>query len=316
MNRDAIKAAAEWHALLCADDVAPSDLAAHARWLDAHADHRWAWQQVQLLRGKLGTLPDPAAASALQHVRQRPRNRRNALKGIVLLLAAGGAGWLGVREYPALTADYRTATGERRSVTLADGSTLILNTASRVDVRYDTGQRLIQLHEGEILIESAPDITPVKRPLRVQTREGIIEALGTRFTVHQLPHATRVDVEQYAVELRPADQPARRHRLAAGQRAEFARDAILPLGRPAIEPGAWANGMLVVTDLPLGELVAELARYRAGYLGCAPDVAPLRISGTFPIDDTERALLAVQRALPVRVRRITSYWTRIEAATP
>lgn len=314
MKRDAIKAAAEWHARLRADEAGADDSAAHTRWLAAHADHRWAWQQVQALCGKLGALPGPAAASALNLARQARTGRRNVLKGLALVLSTGAAGWLGVREYPTLTATYRTATGERRSFTLADGSTLILNTASSADVRYDAGQRLIRLHEGEILVQSAPDIVPVKRPLRVQTHEGLVEALGTRFTVRQLPHSTRVGVEQQAVELQPIDREELRYRLQAGQQAEFARDAIRPLALPAVEAGTWASGMLVVADMPLGEFAAELARYRPGHLACAPEIAQLRISGAFPIDDTERALEAVERALPVRTRRITRYWVRIDAA--
>ncbi|WP_168735288.1 FecR domain-containing protein [Pseudothauera rhizosphaerae] len=314
IDRQALKAAAEWHAQLCADDAGPDRHAAHERWLRSAAEHRWAWQQVLALRARLGALPGPHAAAALDLAQAARRDRRNLLKGVALLVTAGGAGWLGVREYPALAAGYRTALGERRSFTLADGSTLILNTDSSADVRYDAQQRLIRLHAGEILVQSAPDPAPVKRPLRVQTRDGVVEALGTRFTVRQLAHATRVGVEQHAVELRPADDAAARQRLAAGQQGEFSRNAVLGTGPSADGPASWVNGMLVVADMPLERFVAELSRYRRGHLGCAPEVARLRLSGAFPIDDTERALLAVERALPVRIRRFTRYWTQIEAA--
>lgn len=315
MNRDAIKVAAEWYARLRADEASADDSAAHARWLAAHADHRWAWQQVQALCGKLGSLPGPMAASTLNLARNARTTRRNVLKGLALTLTAGGAGWLGVRESPALTAAYRTATGERRSFTLVDGSTLFLNTGSSADVLYDAGQRLVRLHAGEILIQSAPDIVPLKRPLRVQTRDGLIEALGTRFTVRQLSHATRVGVEQHAVELQPVDGKAPPYRLVAGEQAEFSRTTIQPTASPMVETGAWANGMLIVADMPLAVFATELARYRPGFLACTPEIAQLRISGAFPVDDTERALAAVARALPVRIRHFTRYWTRIEAAT-
>jgi len=310
MNREAIKAAAEWHAQLCADDAGPEHHAAHEHWLRAHADHRWAWQQLETLRGKLGALPGPAAASTLRRSGVR-QGRRSAIKGLALLVSAGGAGWLGVREYPALTAGHRTALGERRSITLADGGTLILNSDSSVDIRYDAQQRLIQLHSGEILLQSAPDAA--KRPLRVQTRDGLIQALGTRFIVRQLPDATRVAVEQHAVLLQPAGEPGLRQRLEAGQQAEFSRSTVRPAGTPASEPGSWVTGMLVVADMPLAQFTAELGRYRRGHLACAPEVAQLRLSGAFPIDDTERALHAVAQALPVRIRSFTRYWTRIEA---
>jgi len=314
MKRAAIKAAAEWHAQLCADDTGPDQYVAHERWLQSAAEHRWAWQQVLALRARLDTLPGPHAAAALDLAQGAQRDRRNLLKGTALLVTVGGASWLGMREYPALTAGYRTALGERHSFTLADGSTLILNTASSVDVRYDNQQRLIRLHEGEILVQSAPDPALLKRPLRVQTRDGVVEALGTRFTVRQLAHATRVAVEQHAVELCPANATSGEQRLEAGQQGEFSRNAVLTTGLSTDEQASWVNGMLVVSDMPLERFVAELSRYRRGHLGCAPEIARLRLSGAFPIDDTERALLAVERALPVRVRRFTRYWAQFEAA--
>ncbi|WZB64613.1 hypothetical protein WJ970_28925 [Achromobacter xylosoxidans] len=46
----------------------------------------------------------------------------------------------------------------------------------------------------------------------------------------------------------------------------------------------------------------------AARLACDPYVAGLRISGSFPLADTDRALAAVERALPVQVLRYTRYW--------
>jgi transmembrane sensor len=60
-------------------------------------------------------------------------------------------------------------------------------------------------------------------------------------------------------------------------------------------------------------VLAELSRYRPGYLGCAPEVAGLRLSGTFLLDDSEAVLANLQDSLPVHVRRLTRYWVRIEA---
>lgn len=312
MNREALKAAAAWHAQLCSDEAGPEDHAAHARWLQAAADHRWAWQQLQALRTRLGAVPGPQSAQVLEAVRHERAGRRSVLRGLALLGGAGAATWLGYRELPALTASHRTAAGERKHFTLADGSTLILNTDSRVDVLFDAQQRLIHLHRGEILLQSATD--PARRPLRVRTRDGDALALGTRFTVRQLDGATRVGVEAHAVALQPADAPGLRRVLHAGEQGEFSRSALLPADTALVASGDWVHGMLVVADMPLAQFVAELARYRPGYLGCAPEVGGLHLSGAFPVDDTDRALAAVAQALPVRVRRVTRYWARVEGA--
>jgi transmembrane sensor len=66
--------------------------------------------------------------------------------------------------------------------------------------------------------------------------------------------------------------------------------------------------------MPLGELVQELARYRPGYLGCAPEVAQLQVSGAFALDDTDQALAALAASFAVQVRYRTRYWVQVEAA--
>ena len=70
--------------------------------------------------------------------------------------------------------------------------------------------------------------------------------------------------------------------------------------------------MLVAVDWRLDAVLAELSRYRHGVLSCSPDIAGLRLSGTFLLDDTEGALANLEASLPVRVRRLTRYWVRLE----
>ena len=73
----------------------------------------------------------------------------------------------------------------------------------------------------------------------------------------------------------------------------------------------WTEGMLVINDRALRDVLHELARYRRGHLSCTDDVANLRISGTFPIDDTDLAVLAIAKVLPVTVVSRTRYWVTL-----
>jgi len=66
-------------------------------------------------------------------------------------------------------------------------------------------------------------------------------------------------------------------------------------------------------DIALGDLLAQLARYRRGHLECAPEVAQLKVSGAFPVDDTDRALAALVSRFPLQLRSRTRYWVRVEA---
>ena len=70
--------------------------------------------------------------------------------------------------------------------------------------------------------------------------------------------------------------------------------------------------MLLADDMRLGDFVVELSRYRRGYLGCAPQVADLRLVGAFPLADTGRVLRALAETLPVRIHRPLPWWVSIE----
>jgi len=75
--------------------------------------------------------------------------------------------------------------------------------------------------------------------------------------------------------------------------------------------GAWRQGSIIAIDRPLGELLADLSRYRRGVLQCDPQIAGLKISGAFPIDDTDRALAALESGFSLQIKRYTRYWVRI-----
>ncbi len=244
--------------------------------------------------------------------------RRQALKLLSLLVAGGAVAWVGRDSLPwqRLSADYSTATGERRSIELVDGTRLQLNTDSAVDVRYDAGQRLILLARGEIFLASGADTqSPTHRPLRVRTAQGLFEALGTRFNVRLQDAATCLSVSEGSVRIdafgaRPLQAPV----AEAGQSYRIAADGVRRLERPQMDAVAWADGLIVTRDMRLADFLAEVARYRNGYLGCAAEVADLRLSGVYRLDDTDKLLQVLARTLPVRLQRHTRWWVRVVAA--
>ena len=99
--------------------------------------------------------------------------------------------------------------------------------------------------------------------------------------------------------------------LLAGQQLHFDAER---LGAPRANDAAttaWTQGSLIALDQPLGEVIAELARYRPGVLRCDPAVANLAISGVFPLDQPEQAIAALQRSLPVRAQYRTRWWVTL-----
>lgn len=295
--------AVNWYVRLHDSNATDATRAGWQAWLAADIRHAQAWARLEQLQQRLGQAP-AGAAMTLESAR---RERRIALKTLALLLGVGVVGWQGYRASP-WSADYLTRVGQSRQLTLADGSRLDLNTNTRVDIRFDAGQRLIHLRHGEILVETAKD----PRPLSVQTAEGRILALGTRFTVRQDDGLSRVTVTAHAVEVHPELAPQQGVRVDAGQSLSFSADRLGPLLPMAEDAQAWTRGMLVTVDWRLADVIAELSRYRPGYLGCTPEVAELRLSGAFNLDDGDAALANLEDSLPIQVRRLTRYWVRIE----
>ena len=309
--------AAEWLTVLMSDEASEAQHAAWQRWRRADPEHERAWQHIDAVSRRFNGLHRSAAAQALAGTQQQAVNgkRRQLLAWLGVaagggLLAAQTGAWDGVR---ALRADYRTATGERREVVLDDGSMLSLNTGSAVNVRFDDKRRLIELLAGEILVSSGHGAGSAA-PLVVATREGLVRALGTRFVVRQQDGISTVEVLESAVEIRPRDSAGAPLLLAAGRGVAFSRHA--PDAPHAIDAyaDAWSRGQLIVDDVTLGDFLADLARYRPGVIDCAPAVAQLRLSGVFPLADTQRILNMLPNSLPVQVRSRTRYWVTVEPA--
>lgn len=306
-----LKEAAGWLVRFQSESLSPSDHAAFERWRGRSAAHAAAWQRAEeMLRG-FGQVPSRVAGDALRRL-DRPR-RRQAVRALAGLLVLGPTAWLGWRELPwrEWSADARTATGQQRRMKLADGTQLVLNTASAVDIEYTAQQRTLWLRAGEILLTTGRDSPQLHRPFIVQTSQGAIRALGTRFMVRDEGRAVRVAVFEGAVEIRPGASPEASQVLPAGRQSVFNRRETGPQVPADAMEASWEQGMLAVRDWRLADLVDELGRYRRGVLRCDPAVADLRVSGAFPLNDIDASLRLLEKTLPVIVSRVTPYWATV-----
>lgn len=298
--------AAEWLVKLHAHEMTDADHAAFERWRTQSSEHQRAWAAANTLARTFGAVPPSIGKMTLG----RPRNRRTAIKTLAILMAAAPIGWF---TWQTMTRErYQTAAGEWQTQTLADGSTIRLNSGTVVDVAYSDTQRLIQLREGEILIETANDTVAPSRPFLIQTKNGKARALGTRFIVRQWEKDTQVSVLEHAVEIQTNN--FQRRVLGAGEYARFDNDAISDSKPVDISATAWTQGMLIADGLRLGDFVEELNRYRSGVLHCDPAVAHLKISGVFQLGDINKTLSILQETLPISVMQRTRYWVTIAAA--
>ena len=312
-----LREAAQWLAHLHSGHAGPADWAACAAWRQADAAHEQAWLRAERLAHKLGSVPPAVGLPVLARPPQAAR--RTVLRSLVLAGTALPAAWMGYRYMPwqSWMADYHTAAGERREVSLPDGSRVQLDSASALDVQFDAARRQLVLRAGAIWITTAPGSAQQARPFVVQTAYGQLRALGTRFAVRALPAtdsqpaSVMVAVKQGAVEVTLGGTHTPALVVAANQQATLSATRVSP---PAsLEPGtlAWVRGVLFADNMRLQDLCTELSRYRPGILYCAPEVADLRISGALQLADTDYVLTMLTTSLPVRVVTRTRYWVAL-----
>ena len=311
VSAQVLDAAIAWQ--LSLDSGNPVEREEFAKWHAPHEEHARAWRQLGMLDQRFSAASGPARTALLQSregIRRRVRKLGSGLASIVAVV--GLALFAGERYLPLdyWLADERTATGEQRILHLADGTLINLNTHSAVDVRFDEKQRLIVLQEGEILIETGHGDA---RPFIVETREGSMRALGTRFLVKREEDGTRLSVLKSAVAAHPQSNPEEQI-LREGQQVLMRNNGLGPILALNLGADAWTRGMLVVDNARLEDLIHELGRYRRGHLGVAPEVADLRITGSFPLNDTDKALSALLPTLPVQIEQHTQWWVTVAKA--
>jgi transmembrane sensor len=314
ISGEVARQAVQWWMQLQAGQASERQRQAWQRWRAASPEHEAAWQRIESMGRQMAGIPMPLARAALA-APEGPRRRR-ALQGLAVLVATGGgaAALLQSQAWRGWAADEVAQVGEQRRLLLPDGGSVVLNTGSALNLHYGPQRRVLELVRGEILVQTAAD--SLGRPFFVQTALGTVQALGTRFTVREEGQGIEVGVLQGAVQLRPVHAPHAGARLDAGQRGMLMSSAARSLGDLDASAGAWAEGMLVVSAMRLEDFLAELGRYRRGRLGCDPAIAGLRVSGAYPLADTDRILAALTSSLPVEVHSFSRYWVMVRPSGP
>ena len=303
--------AAHWLARRHASDFSEADQAALARWRSKSSQHENVWQHAQQLQSQMSGLPTAVGMAVLNRPRLA-RSRRQLLGASALMVAAPALGWLTYQHMPwrSWTADYRTAKGELRTFTLADGSQVQLNTESAISVRMDHEARRVRQHTGEMLVETAHAPAFARQPFIVETEHGQMQALGTRFIVRRHARSTTLSVLEGAVRVTPTHH-AMPVVVNAGELLQFDGHGTGPAAALMPQPDAWTMGVLYAQNMRLQDFLAELGRYRQGILRCDPEVAELRVSGTYQLRDTDGVLAFLEQTLPVRRQQRTRYWVTI-----
>jgi len=318
-ERSITEAAADWAVRLQAGGLSAVEQAQLAQWQAADPRHsealafaRQTWEALGELRldPELGGTAAPRRQAGRPATAQhRPRRRRlpRVASAAVLVLAVA-LGWLqGPQALLYLQADYLTGKGQVRSVQLADGSTVELDSGSAIRLDFSDEKRQVQLLAGSAVFDVAPMAGEEKRPFIVRSAGGQTRALGTRFVVgRESDQQAWVGVLQHSVAV-SLDAPAQRGTgervLQEGQSVRYDPQAgVVALdGLDLQRATSWRRGVLVFDRQPLGVVVERLNRYRPGRVVLTnSELAQRQVSGVFRLDMLDAALVTLTQELQVQ----------------
>ncbi|UJO99916.1 MAG: FecR family protein [Nitrosomonas sp.] len=290
--------AAQWAICLSDNQISNEQRANFEAWLAQDPRHRIAFEQVDHLW------------HSVTPRKQRSYTGIKTLLSIALLL--GGLYGLPLAEW---LADESTGVGEVRRITLADGSRITLDSDSAADIVFDMRQRRIILQRGRLLAEVAPDSLHTPRPFIVENRDGTAKALGTRYIVEQTGHDSIVNVIESEVAVANHTRPDQTVTLQSGQSLRFDKQNLRQPETMSPFAASWIEARLVYQDAPLTQVIADLARYRKGFMRINEAAGQLRFTGVLPADDPEAALSILENALPIQTKRHSKWFIRIDLQT-
>lgn len=301
-----------WLVRLKAGDLGLDERAELERWRGLSEGHRRAFDETCAL------WDDPALLAALRKAereaaylpqRDYPKlGRRLLVPTLATALVLAVLLWLD--PWTRLQADHRTAVGERRSLSLEDGSHLSLNTETAIALDLSANERRLRLLKGELYCEVRPDPA---RPFVIEAAASDTRVTGTAFTVLTEGGSDTITVLRGEVNVTSA--PGQTHTLHPDETIRADPDALGIVQRTRGAAATdWVNGSLVFQQTPLALAIARIQRYRHGTVWFREDrLREIKISGRFDLRDPEALLDTLAATLPIRLTRLTDWVVVIDA---
>jgi transmembrane sensor len=307
--------AARWFARLQGEAATGDDWLAFERWLQSSPAHAKAYDRLEGLWVDLDYAPvarDLGGRPLLAARRRTPVRAVRRQLGRRAWLAAGAAiaaglavaVGVGLWSPRVATQTYETAAGQTRDITLADGTHIRLNAASKIAVSLGRDARRVQMADAEAAFDVTHD---AKRPFLIRVGDRQVRVVGTEFNLRHRADLLDLTVRRGTVEVRPADElEAQPTRVSVGQELTHVAGqvgSILKVADPD-QAFAWTNGQLIYRDQPISDVAADLTR-RFGKPVRIADArtAALRFSGVLVTDSEAAVLRRLEAYAPVRVER-------------
>lgn len=279
-------------------------------WRARSPRHDEIWARVAMAHGASGLIL--AEKRRIERRESLGLNRRNLMLGGLCLLG-GAAGWMAAPGLIlAARADVITEKGERRRITLADGSVATLGPKSALAYDFDSGRRHIRLLDGMCFVEAAAGSSP---PFTASCGDVQVNAASAAFELSTEGGDLRVSAAHGSVEVIFSGQAAPMTFTLQQQQWLRLDGATGDVSRGLLEEGqaaAWRDNLLIADQEAVAALVAQIGRWTPGRVVVAdPFIGGQRVSGVYDLNDPIRALEAVALPVGAKVRRISSIMTVI-----
>jgi transmembrane sensor len=262
-------------------------------WLAESSAHLLAYWRVEAgwaRTHRLAALRPPADPPLRRQIFQPPRaSRPRIVKAAAAIVAVGALAGMAMFYSPKpAERTFATATGGHEIVSLADGSTIELNTDTTLRLTQGRSGRMARLEKGEAYFQIRHDAA---HPFVVVAGDHRVTDLGTKFVLRRDPGKLKVSLLEGSARVEAIGPAAdfASVTLKPGDVAIATADTLAVTKRPERQLKndlAWRRGLLVFNNTPLGNVVAELNRYNATKLAVAdPATAGIAIGGTFPADN-------------------------------
>ncbi|MBX8783384.1 FecR family protein [Ochrobactrum sp. GRS2] len=290
-------------------------------WLQQSDAHKQAWEKAQHVWGLMGQT-EPVHESlwseqnaAPVHVPSQyiqPKIKMSAWRKVqagILSIAAVIALYFATPSlFLRFESDHRTTTAQTETITLSDGSTIMLAAESAIAVDMSQTVRQVRLLRGEAYFDVVKDTA---RPFLVSAGEAEVSVLGTAFDVKLTGRGTNVALERGSVEVRDRASPEQQTvRLIPGEQVELQEQSEQFI-RTAISTdkiAGWRKGYLFVEDATISSVIEELQRYHPAWITMmGSSLGDERVTGLYNLNEPDRALRALVQPYGGTVRSVSPY---------
>ena len=277
-------------------------------WIKENIEHKKAFEKVEMLQSLYLSLPSDIKSKISQEVHRNIKSRNSLRKSNFLKFAASvifiiGASLFGINGYMNFGIKHTyTSNQEIKNIVLPDGSKVILDAKTKLDIKYFSDKREINIIEGKALFDVTSN---PNKPFIVNANMIKVEVLGTNFEVKNEIDKIVVDVinGKVKVEQNKNNEFQQLAILTKGKHISFDKQSkkviLKELDTNSI--ASWKDGILFFQDYSLEKAINEFKKYQDINITIQKDIKNYTVSGSFSIHEIDKFIFALTKIYPIKV---------------